>query len=396
MPSARDFLFGYWRAVPVLGVTQIIGWGALIYPPVLTVPLIAAEKGWSIAFSMSGFSLGLLAAGLVAPAVGRLIDIHGGHIVMTAGNIAGALGLWGLLAADHPVAYLAVWAFLGIAMAASLYDAAFAALGRIFSIAARRPITALTLIGGFASTVSWPLTHVLIEMGGWHAAYLFHAALLAFCAAPLNFFALPRDSAKAAPQPAAALAVTPSAPLPPHGKVFALVVAAFAAYAFVPSALAAHLLAVFDRAGLDASTVAAIGVLFGPAQVAARLGEFAFAAARHPLFLARAAVLLLLFGFAMLAVFGFSPLVAAGFMLMFGAANGLMTLARGTVPLALFGHAGYGRVLGRIGGPSLLMQAAAPFVLAVIAERGSDAAALAGAAVFAGVAFVCLAAIKPR
>lgn len=281
-------------------------------------------------------------------------------------------------------------------MAGSLYDAAFATLGRIFEFAARRPITTLTLIGGFASTVSWPVTHVLIEMGGWRAAYLFHAALLAFCAAPLNFFALPRGSTKAAPQPAAAPAMAPSAPLPPRGKVFALVVAAFAAYAFVPSALAAHLLAVFGRAGLDASTVAAIGALFGPAQVAARLGEFTFAATRHPLLLARAAVGLLLFGFAVLAVFGLSPLIAAAFMLMFGAANGLLTLARGTVPLALFGPAGYGRVLGRIGGPSLLLQAAAPFVLAVVAERGSDAAALAGAAVFALIALACLAAIKSR
>ena len=195
MPNLREVLVGPWRAVLVLGVTEILSWGVLFYPPVLMVPLMAADHGWSIAFTMGGFSLGLLAAGLISPRVGAAIDRHGGHRVMPFGSLIGACGLVALVHADHPLAYLAVWVVLGAAMAASLYDPAFATLGRIFGAAARRPITALTLAGGFASTVSWPTTHVLLEAVGWRGTYLVYAALLACVAAPLHAFALPRTRA---------------------------------------------------------------------------------------------------------------------------------------------------------------------------------------------------------
>src|ERR1700710_2444500 len=111
-------LSGPWRAVPVLGVTQILAWGAIFYPPVLTMPLIAADRGWTLAFAMGGFSLGLMVAGLVSPRIGLLIDRHGGHRVMTAGSLLAALGLVGLVYAEHPLLYLADWVLLGAATAA--------------------------------------------------------------------------------------------------------------------------------------------------------------------------------------------------------------------------------------------------------------------------------------
>jgi hypothetical protein len=186
-----------------------------------------------------------------------------------------------------------------------------------------------------------------------------------------------------------------AAVLPPYGWAFALVAAAFAAYAFVPSALSAHLLAIFGRAGLEAATVVAIGTLFGPAQVTARICELLFARNVHPLVAARLAIGLLLAALALAALFGLSVGIAALFMLLFGMANGLVTIARGTVPLALFGPVGYGAIIGRIAGPSLVMQAIAPLVLALVAERGSDAAALALVAGLALVAFGCLVALRP-
>src|SRR6476646_4858265 len=128
MPSLREFLLGPWRAVPVLGVTQILAWGAVFYTPVLILPLIAADRGFSLTFAMGGFSAGLLAAGFVAPTVGSLIDRYGGHRVMPFGSLAGAAGLAALTYVSHPIAYLAVWILLGVAMAASLYDPAFATL----------------------------------------------------------------------------------------------------------------------------------------------------------------------------------------------------------------------------------------------------------------------------
>jgi MFS family permease len=396
MPRPRDFLFGPWRAVPVLGVTQILAWGAIFYPPVLMMPLIAAERGWSLAFAMGGFSFGLLVAGFSAPTIGGWIDRTGGHVVMSAGSLVGALGLVLLVMAEHPVVYLAAWLVLGLAMAANLYDPAFATLGRIFGSAARRSITALTLIGGFASTVSWPATQFFLSLTDWRHTYLVYAALLALVAAPLHAFALPRRRAdhRAHADPNIDL---PSAPLPARGLPFLLVATGFAVYAFVPSGLAAHLLAMFARAGIDAATVVTIGALFGPSQVAARLCEFIFARNVHPLVIARLALALLLVGFGLVAVFGFSIPVAIVFAILFGCANGLITITRGAVPLALFGAAGYGRVLGRIAKPFQVMQAMAPLVLAFVIERGSDVWALALTAAFTLVALICLAAIRdPR
>jgi MFS family permease len=377
----------------VLGVTQILSWGTIFYTPVLIVPLIAAEHGWSMSFAMGGFSVALLVAGLSAPYVGRAIDRFGGHLVMTAGSLTGALGLALIVHADNRVSYVLVWTVLGLAMSANLYDSAFGSLGRMFGAGARRPITALTLAGGFASTVSWPATHFLIEALGWRGTYLVYAALLALISAPLHAFLLPRSRADThLPKPGEGNA--PDKVLPSRGLPFILVASAFAAYAFVPSGLSAHLLAIFARSGIDSGTVVWIGALFGPAQVGARLIEFAFGKDLHPLWVVRGALTALLCGFVMLGVLGVSVPVAAAFALMFGGANGLVTITRGAVPLALFGASGYGRLMGRLAGPFLLMQAAAPLVMAFVVDGASDYVALALAAGFAAAALSCFIVIR--
>jgi Major Facilitator Superfamily len=394
MPSPGAFIFGPWRAVSVLGVTEILSWGALFYPPVLTVPLIAADHGWSPPFAMAGFSVGLFVGGLCSRYVGGAIDRLGGHVVMPIGSLIGALGLAGLVFAPGVLGYFAAWITIGIAMAASLYDPAFATLGRIFGSAARTPITALTLVAGFASTVSWPATQFLIQTVGWRGAYLVYAALLAGLAAPLHAFALPRQHAGGTSRQATSADQAGKVFVPSHGFAFVLVAAGFASYAFVPSALSAQLLAIFQRFGLAPATVVAIGMLFGPAQVLARICEFSFARRLHPLWIARCAVGLLVAAFVLLALLPFSASVAAIFAVMFGMANGLLTIARGTVPLALFGAAGYGRLMGRIGGPFLVVQALAPVVVAFVADRASDAIGLAVVAAFAAIALLCFVLIR--
>jgi hypothetical protein len=397
MPAPREFIFGPWRAVTVLGVTEILSWGALFYPPVLTVPLIAADHGWSRSFAMGGFSAGLFVGGLVSRYIGTTIDRVGGHVVMPIGSLIGAAGLVGLVAAQGALAYFAVWMVLGVAMAASLYDPAFATLGRIFGAGARAPITTLTLAGGFASTVSWPATQFLIDQVGWRGTYLVYAGLLAVVAAPLHAFALPRRHAERAVQTVPASDVKPTTFLPSSGLAFILVAAGFAAYAFVPSALSAQLLAIFHRFGLAPATVVAIGMLFGPAQVLARIGELAVARRTHPLWVARGAVGLLVAAFCLLALLPFSAALAAIFAVLYGMANGLLTIARGTVPLALFGASGYGRLVGRIGGPFLVVQSVAPVVLTYVAEHFSDAIGLTLVASFAAAALICFALIRaPR
>ncbi len=394
MPTPREFIFGPWRAVSVLGVTEILSWGVLFYPPVLTVPLIAQDHGWTRSFAMGGFSASLFVGGLVSRYVGATIDRLGGHVVMPFGSLIGAAGLICLVTAQSAPAYFAAWMVLGIAMACSLYDPAFATLGRIFGPAARSPITTLTLAGGFASTVGWPATQYLIDAVGWRGCYLVYAALLALVAAPLHAFALPRQHAERAAPATPMSAVKPAALLPAHGLAFLLVATGFAAYAFVPSALSAQLLAIFGRFGLAPATVVTIGMLFGPAQVLARIGELSFARRLHPLWIARFAIGLLVAAFALLALFSFSAALAALFAVMYGMANGLLTIARGTVPLTLFGAAGYGRLVGRIGGPFLVVQAIAPVAVTYIAEHFSDAIGLTVVAGFAAAALVCFAVIR--
>ncbi len=395
MHKLRDLVVGPERAVLVLSFTEILAWGILIYPPVLTAPHIAADHGWSLAFSMGGLSIGLIVSGIFSPTACGLIDRHGGSRVMSLGALVGAAGLAGIAIADQRLTYLACWLLIGVGMSSTLYDPAFTTLTRIFGASARRQITFVTFAGGFASTVGWPATHFLIEYLGWRGTYLAFSAVLVSVVAPLHAFALPR-TAFGAPAPAA-IDAAPAAKdyLQPRGRSFLLLTAAFALHAFLLSGVTSNLLAMLARGGIAAGAVVAIGAMFGPAQVAARLGDFIFAHRTSPLWVARAAIATMFVAFAMLAALGVSPIVAAVFAVMFGAANGVMTIARGALPLLLFGPAGYGRVIGRIARPALFLQALAPFAVAFAVENLPNRAVLGMAAAGSLVALACFAAVRP-
>jgi MFS family permease len=384
-------LRGPHRAVPVFGITMILTWGTLWYSAALLLPLLASARGWSITLVMSGISVGLLAGGFASPRIGKAIDAYGGHYVMAAGSLLGAAGLAALPFVTHPALYYAAWAVLGIAMAANLYDPAFATLTRIFGADARKQITLLTLMGGFASTVSWPATHLLLGITDWRGVYFIYAAIMLLVVAPLHAFAVPRSKAKA-PMPVEGAKVP--AVLAAKGLVFFLVACAFATFMFAQSGMLTHMLLIYERMGVDRATAVFIGALFGPAQVFARICELAVARHTHPLHVARFGAALLISAFAIFAIFGISAITAGVFVIMFGAANGLMTIARGTLPLALFGPAGYGHLVGRLAAPALAVQASAPIAMALVIERISDPAALALTAGFIAVAFVCFLSIR--
>ncbi|MBB1092652.1 MFS transporter [Rhodopseudomonas palustris] len=373
MTALRSLAFGPGRAVVVLSFTQILCWGILIYPPVLTMPHLTADRGWSLAFGMAGFSLALVMSGIMSPIVGGLIDRRGGNLVMAPGALAGALGLALLASTDAWPLYFASWALIGVSMASSLYDPAFATLARLFGSSARRQITFVTFAGGFASTVGWPATHLLLEHVGWRGTYLVFAAVLAFVVAPLHAFALPRTPSPSQGVVPPSPHLVPEQPLRPEGRVFILLAMGFALHALILSGVTSNLLSMLERGGLSAATVVTLGALFGPAQVAARLVDFLLAGRTHPLWIARGAIALMAVAFAMLAFVGVSVVVAGLFCIAFGAANGVMTIARGSLPLLMFGPQGYGRVIGRIARPALFVQASAPFVVAAAVERFSDA-----------------------
>ena len=394
--DSYDVIAGPWRAVLVLGITQTLGWGTIFYPVVLTAPLIAADRGWSVAFAMAGFSAGLFVQGIVSRKVGALIDRFGGHSVMPIGSLMGAAGLSALAYTYSAPTYFATWAFIGVAMSASLHDTAVASIGRIFGAAARRPITMLSIIGGFASAISWAATHFLLRAVGWQGTYLVYAAVLAFVAAPMHRWALPRSKANPTVSPRDAQARSVSERPPAKGKPFLLIATGFAAWIFVPTGLFPNLLAMFERFGLDAGTAVAIGTLIGPSGVGARILEMLAGRDIDPLYLVRGVLSLLLCSFILVGVLGVSAPVAVVFAVTFGIANGLMLIARGTLPLAMFGPSGYGYLIGRIITPMLIIQAGAPFVVAVVADKLSDAVALSAVAAFAAVSLACFCVMRNR
>ncbi|WP_460448636.1 MFS transporter [Alsobacter sp. SYSU BS001988] len=393
------------RALAVLGVTQIAAWGSLFYAMALVGPRIRLETGWSDTLVFGGFSVALVTSGLAAPLAGRLIDRHGGRPVLTAGSLLGAAGL-ALLATSHGAAwYLAAWAVIGVAMAGALYDPAFATLAQLAGPRTRTAISLLTLAGGFASTVSWPLTLWMLGRLDWRDVLLVHAAGQALLCAPLHAFALPTRP-RAGDAPAAASPRPLSGAARPSTRragldwtalgLFALVVAA---HGFVTSALSVHLVRLLDMLGLSEGQAVIAGVFIGPAQVGARLLELLFGSRLSALGLGVVATAMLPFAFALLYGAEPSTAVAILFALIYGASNGLITIARGVVPLALFSRDRYGEVLGLIAAPALATKSAAPIVFAafMIGWGANGTVALCGAlGILAAGAMLVLGAIRRR
>jgi MFS family permease len=363
--------------VVTLGVTQTLAWASSYYLPAILAGSIGSAIGVPSSWVFAAFSGALLIAAFAGPAVGRVIDRRGGRGVLMLSNVVLAAGLV-LLAAANGAAMLAIaWAVLGIGMALGLYDAGFAALAAIYGHNARGPITGITLIAGFASTVSWPVTTVLNDALGWRETLLVWAALNLLLGLPLN--ALLPTTVRAVQHVHAA---AQSIGWKPYREMF-LLAFVFAAAWFVTGSMAAHLPGLLERAGASHVEAIAAAALVGPAQVAARLVEFVLLRNVHPLVSARVAALLHPLGAAIFAVVG--PAAVLPFTILYGAGNGLMTIARGTVPLAVFGPHGYGERTGLLGAPSRAAQALAPLLFGLMLNA-------IGPAVIAVSSALCLAA----
>jgi predicted MFS family arabinose efflux permease len=365
------------QSVGALGITQIIGWGTTVYALGVLAKPIALDTGWRFEIVVGGFTSGLLASALVSTSIGRLIDRVGGRRVMTLGSTAMALSLVAVALAPNAIAYLLAWAALGVAMRLSLYDAAFAALVQITPSQGRRAISYLTLFGGFASSVFWPLGHALSGAYGWRTTVLIFASLNLLVCLPLHWFGLMRREPVAAAEQgtAAASVVNPaiSSVAELSGRARRLALALFAlvmsACAFVFGALAVLLPALLEANGVSAAAAVTLAAIKGAAQVGGRFADIVYGQALAPLHLGRIAVGLLPLSFAVFYVFPASFITVLAFTILFGISNGLVTIVRGAVPLALFGHKGYGEILGLLATPYLLLNASAPVVIALVVER---------------------------
>jgi len=358
------------RMVPALGVAQIISWGTLFYGiGVLGAPMRdALHTGDVVLFG--SFTCGLFASGIVSPWVGRRIDAHGGRGVLAGGSLLGALACATLaLAPNAPVMFVG-WLAAGIAMAACLYDPAFATLHRVAGPSYRRAVTALTLFGGFASTVFWPLSQYLLDTVGWRAAFAIYAGLHALVCLPLHLAFAPGGDVRVAPQPQpqsrSPAGAVDGAPRATSRRAFAWLAAALALATFISSALSAHLIGLMTFSGLAPRDAVLVGSLIGPMQVAGRIMEFAFNRHIRALAVGTLAFTLLALSLAILSQVRGVWIVALAFAICYGWSNGVMTIVRGTVPAELFGHRGYGALLGRLAQPQFVAKAVAPLLLTLV------------------------------
>ncbi len=426
MSSAPTLPKRHGRTVALLGTAQTLAWASTYYLPAMIAAPMAADLGVSIPTVFAAFSAALVVSALLGPHAGRAIDTWGGRPVLVGTSLVFAAGLAAMAMASGPIGLFAAWLILGIGMGSGLYEAAFAALVRLYGADSRAAITGITLVAGFASTVGWPLTSLLEAQFGWRAACLTWAGLHLVLGLPLNW-SLPKlnetGSGNPAESPATDVATATAAGagtgaaaasgavaggLPaglkvgteaaPAGPLTSVLLAyVFAATWFISTAMAAHLPRVLEAAGATVAIAVAAGALVGPAQVGARLLEYGFLRKVHPLVSASAAALAHPLG-ALMLLLGGAP--AAVFAVLHGAGNGIMTIAKGTLPLVLFGPQGYGRRQGLLTLPARIVQAVSPFAFGVCIDRWGAGAlwltALLSASAFLALRLIPRPAAAPR
>lgn len=360
-----------WIVICGLGLTQIIGWGTTYYLLGALSQDIASSTGWSGTLIFGAFSAALLLSGLISRHGGRLIDRIGGRRVMIAGSLCATagLGLMGLF--PHPAAYVAGWLLLGLAMRFATYDAAFASLTQIVGQGARRAISYLTLFGGLASTVFWPVSHYLAQTIGWSHTLLAYATLNLFVCLPIHWAVL---HAARGDRVAERVADEPTPHLAGHGRLIAITLfaTALALNGLVFSSISAHAVPLFQGLGFAGNEAVFMAALIGPSQVASRLGEIMMGRRLTPMQLGLIAFGLLPVAVGLFALMGFSWPAAIVFAVLYGASNGLVTIAKGAVPLSLFGT-GLWRGAGGDLGPQPDPQCGSTPALRAAAGRGKRA-----------------------
>lgn len=384
--------------ISALGVNQILAWGSTYYLPTILARPIAEETGWPVAWVVGGLSIGLLVAGLASPFVGRLIGQQGGRPILAASAALMALGLLTLGGAPSLTIFLFGWVVIGLGMGAGLYDAAFATLGRLFGQSARTHIASVTLFGGLASTLCWPLTTFLLETLGWRGACFAYAAIQLAIILPLYIAALPKNPPDVGPDP---VADRQNGGNRTGGirfvLIFALLAVTITVASMISTMISVHLMTFLDARGIALVAAVALGTIIGPAQLGARLVELFVGKYHHPIWTHIAATGLVAVGLILLWSHG-APIWLT--LMFYGAGIGLESIARATVPLVLFETRHYASIMGKLACPSLVIQAAAPAIGAVLIQwRGpNDAlgAIVAAASINVVMAMVLLYLIASR
>lgn len=382
-----------WRMVSGLGIAQIISWGSLFYAIGVLSPAMARDLGLSTAGVFGAYSAGMLVSGLVAPAVGRRLDRDGGRRWLAIGSVVAALALIAIAMARSGAEFYAAWLLGGIAMAMTLYDPGFITLAQHFGTRYRTAVTVLTLFGGFASTVFWPLSLYGLDHLGWRTTLLAFAGLEILVCLPLHLVLVPRQAQRRDVPVADDAHATARAPQPRDLRRLGALAAAFALNAFIAGALAAHMPGVLAATGLTAAQAVWAGALIGPMQVTGRLLEMGFGRHLPATHVGLLSLGLLVIALTLLLAILFLPGYYAtfAFAMLYGVANGVITIVRGTAPAELFGREGYGALLGRIAAPTFVAKAIAPVGFAVMLAPLSVSGAVALLLVLGIASLACFA-----
>jgi hypothetical protein len=380
-----------------LGITQTIGYGTLYYAFGVLTPKMQADTGLSLTAIYGFFSLSLLAGGLAASAAGRLLDRKNPALVMAVGSLLAGIFLSAWAVFPGQIAFVLFLVLVELSSILVLYEAAFVVAAH-FAVPgnARRTITGITFIAGFASTIFWPLTQWLQGFLGWREIYLFYAALQVLVCLPIHMWIWRQYVPTHVATRGEADGTIETGTVVDPGKrrlLMPILLAGFAANAFVISAVHLHLIGLLGAFGLATSS-ALIGALIGPAQVAARILEFTTSGRVSIHVASMAAVLTLPVAIAIL--MAGAPLLSAAvaFAIIFGAGQGLSYIVRGVLPLELFGRNGYGAVTGRINSVRLFVSAGAPFLTAFLFENAGVQAATGTILAAALLSAICLAAVS--
>jgi MFS family permease len=358
------------KTIGILAVTQILSWGSLYYAFTILAPGIQRDLALTSEVVFGAFSWALLVAGIAATPVGILLDRYGGRHVMAAGSFLCFLGLAWISRCHGAASYYLAWTVIGVGMALTLYEAAFATINRKLEAGSRPAISTLTLFGGFASTLFWPLTAKLHAVLGWRDTYLWYGVLQVAVCMPLHLW-LGAD-------PVRDQRGAPASPRRDHTLAEALrhpafwtLALAFSANTFIFSAMAVHMIPLLERLGHSATTAVLLAALIGPMQVLGRVGEMTIARDTPPQTVGKLTFAMLPAALLVLALFGLHAWTAAMFCVLYGLSNGILTIVRGSIPQVLFGRENYGAIAGAMAGPSLLSKAAGPLVAAAILRNAS-------------------------
>lgn len=386
-----------WKIISILAFTQVVSWGSLYYAFAVLASDIQRELGWRAEIVFGAFSWSLLVAGLVSTPAGMLLDRFGGRFVMGSGSLVGGLGFIALAMAQTVAHYFVAWTVLGVAMALVLYEAAFATINREFTRNARQGISTVTLFGGLASTVFWPLTLKLNGMIGWRDTFMVYGAVHLLLCLPLHALLSPRAHGAKTIGGATTHAVRSyTLKEAVRDPVFWKLAFAFATNSFIFSAMSVYLIPLLQQFGHPIVTVVFLAALIGPMQVTGRIGEMAVAKYTRPQTVGNVTFSLLPAALLTLLFLGEYKWAVAVFCILYGLSNGILTIVRGTIPQALFGRENYGAISGALAGPALISKAAGPLAVAAIVEINPSPYPLLGALLLISVASLgfYLAAVK--